>query len=148
MLFTRINLEKTNYQEMTSGWQFLQQPDISQLDQIYNDYCRYKKFKSVMPIFSSMYKDSTIDIVGYFDQNQLVAFSLIKKYDTANAEALQFAWTYHKPELNLGIKSLIHECALYKRLGFKFLYLGEFAEYKQKLQGFEVLGPVDKNVFV
>ena len=127
---------------MQKNWSFIENPDISVLNQIYQTYCRYKKFPSVMPIFDSEYTDSKIDVIGYFDQTVLVAFSLIKKYDHDNIEAVQFAWTYHDPKLRLGIRSLEHECALYKKLGFKYLYLGEANEYKKRIDGFEILGPV------
>ena len=92
-----------------------------------------------MPIFDSMYTDPKIDVIGYFDQQQLVAFSLMRKYDNDNIEALQFAWTYHNPRSRLGIVSLKHECALYKSLGFQFLYLGGADEYKSEIDGFEIL---------
>jgi hypothetical protein len=143
MIYARINLEQTNYTTLQSNWEFIQQPDIETLSAIYAQYCKYKKFKSVMPIFNSEYTDLQNDIIGYFDNNQLVAFSLIKKYDRDNVEALQFAWTYHNPKLRLGIRSLEHECALYKHLGYKFLYLGEANEYKSKIQGFEILGKLN-----
>jgi hypothetical protein len=143
MIYARIDLERTNYTILQSNWQFIQQPNTQTLNAIYAQYCNYKKFKSVMPIFDSEYTDLQTDIIGYFDNNQLVAFSLIKKYDCDNVEALQFAWTYHNPKLRLGITSLEHECALYKQLGYKFLYLGEANEYKSKIQGFEILGKVN-----
>lgn len=95
-----------------------------------------------MPIFNSEYHDPNNDIIGYFDDNVLVAFSLLRKYDKTNVEAIQFAWTYHNPKLKLGLQSLEHECALYKNLGFQFLYLGEANEYKSKIDGFEILGPI------
>lgn len=142
MLYARINLEKTNYPILTENWQFLKEPDTKQLNTIYQKYCQYKKFTSVMPIFDSEYHDPNIDIIGYFDNAELVAFSLIKKYDSRNVEAVQFAWTYHKPKLRLGIKSLEHECGLYKKLGYEFLYLGEANEYKSQIDGFEILGPL------
>jgi len=140
MLYARINLDLTNYQILSSGWQFIYTPDIAVLNSIYTQYCQYKKFQSIMPIFDSEYTDSKTDVIGYFDHDKLVAFSLIKKYDSINVEAVQFAWTYHNPQLRLGIKSLEHECALYKKMGFKFLYLGEANEYKSKIDGFEILG--------
>lgn len=93
-----------------------------------------------MPIFRSEYTDVNNDIIGYYDQNNLVAFSLLRKFDTENVEAIQFAWTYNNPKLQLGIKSLHQECAIYKALGYKFLYLGEANEYKRKIDGFEILG--------
>jgi hypothetical protein len=139
MLYARIDLKKINYIKLQSNWQFIKNPDINLLNQIYQKYCQYKKFQSVMPIFDSVYTDSKNDIVGYFDSQELVAFSIIKKHDNINAEAMQFAWTYHNPKLRLGIKSLKHECALYKELGFQFLYLGEATDYKKSIDGFEIL---------
>jgi hypothetical protein len=139
MLYARINLEKTDYAPMQANWDFIQNPDITALNQIYIQYCQYKKFRSVMPIFDSVYNDPAIDVIGYYDQQELVAFSLMKKYDTINLEAVQFAWTYHNPKLRLGITSLKHECALYKKLGFQFLYLGGADEYKSEIDGFEIL---------
>jgi len=139
MLYARINLEKTNYSTLQENWRFIKKPDISVLNQIYQTYCQFKKFPSVMPIFDSEYTDDNNDVIGYYDQEQLVAFSLLRKYDNDNVEALQFAWTYHNPKLRLGIRSLEHECAVYKNLGFKFLYLGGANEYKSKITGFEIL---------
>jgi hypothetical protein len=139
MLYARINLEKTNYTQMQTDWEFIKHPDTNTLNQIYQKYCQHKKFPSVMPIFDSEYTDPAVDVIGYFDGGNLVAFSLIKKYDHSNAEALQFAWTYHNSKLRLGIQSLKHECALYKSLGFEFLYLGGADEYKSEIDGFEIL---------
>lgn len=93
-----------------------------------------------MPIFSSEYTDPKNDIIGYFDQGALVAFSLIRRYDTLNVEAIQFAWTYHNPKLRLGMQSLKQECAIYKDQGFQYLYLGGADEYKKEIKGFEMLG--------
>ena len=42
---------------------------------------------------------------------------------------------------NLGIKSLKNECAIYKKRGFDYLYLGQADHYKTKIDGFEILGP-------
>lgn len=140
MIYARINLSQTNYSTSTLDWQYLRNPDIDQLNTIYQQYCIYKKFASVMPIFHSEYTDSKNDIIGYFDNHNLVAFSLLRRYDTENVEAVQFAWNYNNPKLRLGIKSLKQECAIYKRLGFKFLYLGEADEYKSNIDGFEILG--------
>jgi hypothetical protein len=142
MIYARINLEKTNYTTFQNNWEFIRDPDVVSLNSIYIQYCRYKKFLSVMPIFDCEYRDPQNDIIGYFDQNILVAFSIVRKYDHDNAEAVQFAWTYHDPKQRLGIESLKHECALYKKLGYKYLYLGGADEYKTKIDGFEILGAV------
>jgi hypothetical protein len=95
-----------------------------------------------MPIFDSQYTDKSNDIIGYYDQDQLVAFSLIRRFDNKNSECLQFAWNYQNPRLRLGIESLKNECAIYRNLGFEYLYLGFADEYKKEISGFEILGPI------
>ncbi len=72
MIYARINLEKTNYSVMQENWEFMKNPDIDTLNQIYQKYCQYKKFPSVMPIFDSEYTDNRIDIIGYFDNSNLL----------------------------------------------------------------------------
>jgi DUF2075 family protein len=141
MLYSRINLSQTNY-KLYYSFNILTSPPVDKLQDIYLQYCRYKKFSSVMPIFDDEFVDSKNDVIGYYDNNALVAFSLIKKYNTKNIEAIQFAWDYKNPKLKLGIESLKSECALYKSQGFDFYYLGVANEYKKKIKGFELLGPV------
>lgn len=139
--YARIDLTKTTYQASVT-WQYLQDPDIAQLNDIYRTYCIYRHFGSVMPIFDSQYRDPGTDVIGYYDAEKLVAFSLIKRYDTENALCAQFAWTYSRPRLRLGIESLKTECAIYRERGFRYLYLDQAHLYKQGLQGFELLGPL------
>ena len=139
--YARIDLAKTTYQA-TVTWQYLQDPDIAELNDIYRTYCIYRHFGSVMPIFDSQYRDPDTDVIGYYDAEQLVAFSLIKRYDTKNALCAQFAWTYSRPRLRLGIESLKTECAIYRARGFRYLYLDQAHLYKQGLEGFELLGPL------
>lgn len=145
MKFCRINLSKTNYPLNTLKWHHLTRciQTIDYCNEIYQKYCAYKQFNSVMPIFDSQYQDRYTDLLGYYYNNELVAFSLIKKYDTDNAECIQFAWDYANPDLTLGIKSLKNECALYKSLGFKYLYLGQAAEYKSQIDGYEIVRKLD-----
>lgn len=141
MKFGRINLSKTNY-KLSSNAVLLANPPVDKLQKIYSNYCEYKKFESVMPMFTSQFLDINSDVFGYFDDHhELVAFSVVKKYDSTNAESVQFAWDYRNPKLRLGIVSLEHECAYYKEQGFEYLYLGVANEYKQQLNGFEFLGP-------
>jgi hypothetical protein len=140
-MYARIDLSKTNYNTISSSKLLIPAP-INELQQIYKDYCNYKKFKSVMPIFDSEFVDLNNDIIGYYDLDQLVGFSILRRYDNENAEAIQFAWDYKNPKLSLGISSLKSECAYYKQLGFKYLYLGGADEYKSKIDGFEILGPL------
>jgi hypothetical protein len=138
--FARIRLEETQYRP-TTDWYYITEPDITQLNNIYRTYCIYKHFASVMPIFDSQYLDPTTDIIGYRDAGELVAFSLMKRYDDHNVLASQFAWTYRNPKTRLGIESLRTECAIYQQRGFKYLYLDQVHLYKQSFDGFEILGP-------
>jgi hypothetical protein len=140
--FARIDLSKTNY-EQSVKWECFRSPDITKLNTIYRDYCKYKHFGSVMPIFDSRYTDPMTDVIGYYDNDKLVAFSLIKRYDKENALCDQFAWNYHNPKLRLGIETLQTECAVYKQRGFKYLYLEQAHLYKQSMDGFELLGPLE-----
>jgi hypothetical protein len=137
--FARIDLAKTTYQP-TVAWEYLTPPDIPVLKDIYRTYCIYKKFESVMPLFDSQFTDSNTDVIGYYHDQQLVAFSLMKRYDKENVLASQFAWTYHNPKIRLGVESLKTECAIYREQGFKYLYLDQAHLYKQGLEGFELLG--------
>ena len=138
MLYARIKLDETNYNTI-SDYRFIEDPYPPYLTEISQKYCRHKGFRSVIPIFDSAYKDSKI---GYYHHGKLVAFSLLRRYDEENVEAVQFAWDYDKPDLQLGIRSLKNECAIYKEKGFKYLYLGGADEYKSKFNGFEILGPI------
>lgn len=140
--FARVDLSKTDYKPSVE-WQYLTKPDISALNKIYRDYCIYKHFASVMPIFDSRYTDPMTDVIGYYDAGTLVAFSLIRRYDDHNALCDQFAWNYRKPRLRLGIESLKTECAIYKQRGFKYLYLEQAHLYKSEIAGFEILGPLE-----
>ena len=140
--FARIDLSKTNY-EQSVKWECFRHPDIDKLNSIYRDYCKYKRFASVMPIFDSRYTDPMTDVIGYYDKDKLVAFSLIRRYDEHNALCDQFAWNYHNPKLRLGIETMKTECAIYKERGFKYLYLEQAHLYKSEIDGFEILGPLE-----
>jgi hypothetical protein len=137
--FARINLEQTTYTP-TVAWAYITNPDIPVLQDIYRTYCIYKHFASVMPLFDSQFTDANTDIIGYHEDERLVAFSLMKRYDSKNVLASQFAWTYHNPRTRLGIESLKTECAIYRERGFQYLYLDQAHLYKQGLEGFEILG--------
>ena len=138
--FARIDLSKTTYLA-TVTWEYLREPNIAQLRDIYRTYCIYKHFASVMPLFDSQFTDPDTDVIGYRESGELVAFSLMKRYDTESVLASQFAWTYRNPRTRLGVESLKTECAIYRDRGYKFLYLDQAHLYKQGLEGFEILGP-------
>lgn len=140
--FARICLARTDYPESVS-WRYIRDfdPDtVHQLLNIYRVYCVHKGFSSVMPLFESRFSQPNTDVIGYYDQHALVAFSIIRLHDLHNAECDQFAWTYHEPRQRLGIESLKTECAIYKARGFEYLYLDRAHAYKQEIQGFEILG--------
>jgi hypothetical protein len=140
MKYARINLDLTNYSQLPNA-KLIKSPNPAQLENLYNDYCVYKKFKSVMPIFPEEYLDTKNDVIGYYSGDNLIAFSIIRRYNLENAEAVQFAWNYKTPALELGISSLKHECSYYKSLGYRYYYLGGADEYKRQIDGFEILGP-------
>lgn len=143
--FARIDLARTNY-EPTVEWRYINDrgPDVlAQLDDIYRTYCIYKHFASVMPMFHSRYLDPMADLIGYYDADRLVAWSLIRRFDQHNAQCDQFAWTYHRPRLRMGIETMKTECAIYKERGFQYLYLEQAHLYKSEIDGFEILGPLE-----
>ena len=140
--FARVDLRLTHYQP-TVSWRYLRDLDDTTVDQlldIYRTYCIYKHFASVMPMFASRFQDPMADVIGYYDQDRLVAWSLIRRYDAHNALCDQFAWTYHNPRARLGIETLKTECAIYRERGFHYLYLEQAHLYKSEIEGFEILG--------
>ncbi len=142
MKFCRLDLSKTNYQLFHAAklWPVVQ--DLEPFEKIYRDYCKHKQFVSVMPLFLSQFQDPSNDVHVYYHNDRMVAWSLCHRYDNCNAESLQFAWNYQDPRLELGRRSLEHECAYYKSLNYKYLYLGESANYKAEFDGYEILGPI------
>jgi hypothetical protein len=142
--FARIDLSRTDYQP-TVEWRYVESREpavLAQLDEIYRTYCIYRHFGSVMPMFHSRYCDPMADVIGYYDSGRLVAWSLIRRFDQHNALCDQFAWTYHRPRMRLGIETMKTECAIYRARGFHYLYLEQAHLYKQEIQGFELLGPM------
>lgn len=143
--FARIDLSKTDYTPAVK-WAYIEHFDtetLAKLDDIYRTYTIHRHFASVMPVFHSRYLDPMADVIGYYDNEKLVAWSLIRKFDEHNALCDQFAWDYRKPKLRLGIETMKAECAIYKERGFKYLYLEQAHLYKSEIDGFEILGPLE-----
>ena len=143
--FARIDLGKTEYIPSVA-WNYItdrSEETLNKLDDIYKTYCTYKHFASVMPMFHSRYLDPMADVIGYYDNNRLVAWSLIRRFDEHNALCDQFAWTDHNPRTRLGIETMKTECAIYKERGFEYLYLEQAHLYKSEIDGFEILGPLE-----
>ena len=139
-IYARINLSKINYRMSKSAVLF-NNPPVDQIQEIYDQYCKYKQFESVMPIFNEDLCAPHCDIIGYYSNKELVAFSHYYWYNSDNVEAIQFAWNYKNPKLFLGLKSLRHECAYYKAKGVKYIYVGYADEYKKQINGFEICPP-------
>lgn len=141
--YARINLSNTYYPEDIVDLRVLDNPDPDVILSLYKTYCDHKKFISVMPMFAERFVEPSKDVLGYYDNNELVAFSLMHRFNDEHVEAIQFAWNYHKPDMRLGIESLKAECAHYKARGFNYIYIGEAQEYKKEIDGFELLGPLE-----
>ena len=141
--FARIDLARTQYTESVT-WNYLSKSDymIEKCQEIYRAYCAHKQFASVMPMFPARIRDPMADVLGYYSGGNLVAFSLIRRFDDHNALCDQFAWTYHEPRLRLGIETMKTECAIYRDRGFRYLYLEQAHLYKQEITGFEILGAI------
>jgi arginyl-tRNA--protein-N-Asp/Glu arginylyltransferase len=140
ILYCRIDLAKTDYSQLKSA-KLIVNVDTVELRKIFKQYCDYKKFDSVEPMWDCEFTWSHNDVIGYYDSTKLVAWSVVTKYNSDDVYSVQFAWDYANPELRLGIKSIENECAYYKNLGYKYYYLGEAHKYKQNIKGFEILGP-------
>ena len=136
--YARIDLSKTNY-NILDNFKIITNPNVYELHQIFEKYCRYKKFVSVEPMWDMEFIWDHNDVLGYYDNTNLVAWSVVTKYNRDDVYAVQFAWDYANPQLGLGIASLKSECAYYKSQGYKYYYLGEAHKYKQDLDGFEIL---------
>lgn len=139
-----IDLSETDYKASCTDYKLFLDYDKVPVDKmldIYREYTKHKKFKSVWPIYREEFTAKQNDIIGYYDQNRLVAWSMIYKINTHVVEALQFAWDYKNPKLQLGIESMKTECAIYKQQGYKIIILGEAQNYKRSIDGFNEFGP-------
>lgn len=137
MKYGRVVLAHTNYSLYPSARRILN-PNKSRLRDIYAQYCAYKNFSSVEPLFDFDIDNS--ETIGYYDDGVLEAFTLVQILDSTSVRGYQFAWTYSNPALQLGWVANYHECAYYKSRGFSYYYLGPHQPYKHKLDGYEILG--------
>lgn len=136
----RIDLSKVNYKEIPC--EILGPAHYPQALGIYQEYCAYCQFDQhhYHPLWIEDFQSNLIEVLGYYDNEQLVAFSITYLYPSSKScMADQFAWNYKNPKLKLGYRSIRSECARYKRLGYDYFYLGEISSYKSQLQGFELV---------
>ncbi len=137
--FGRIDLAKTNYTADLNGW-VLDPVPVTEIQQVYRDYCAHKNFLSVMPMIPERLTAPGTEIIGYYDQGRMVAWSMYLIWGTKNILSDHFAWDYKNPRLRLGIRSLEHECALYRDRGYQWMYFEAVEPYMINMQGFEILG--------
>ena len=109
LYYARIDLSKTNYTSK-ADFKIIINPDIDELQSIFKKYCNYKKFLSVEPMWENEFMWNHNDVVGYYDDAKLVAWSVVTKYNKDVVYAVQFAWDYVTPKLSLGRVSLENEC--------------------------------------
>ena len=117
-MYCRIRLQETNYQEY-HNYRILGSSSFEQCLEIYKEYIVYKKFEDTVPIFREEFEIPHSDIIGYYDGNELAAFTIAYKFKSVNSVwADQFAWNYKNKKLSLGHVANKNEIALYKRLGY------------------------------
>ena len=139
-MYCRVDLTKTKYKEIQ--YEVLDESYFDEINEIYKNYCKYKGFDSAMPLFIEDIQQTNTEILGYRNDDKLIAFSLILLYPSKQSvTADQFAWDWKDPGLKLGYKSIRSECARYKRLGYNYFYLGDYYDYKAELAGFEISKP-------
>jgi len=137
--FGRINLANTCYTADLNG-HVMDPVPVPELQRVYRDYCAHKNFLSVMPMIPGRFTVPGTEIIGYHDHGQLVAWSMYLIWDRENILSDHFAWDYKNPRLRLGIRSLEHECALYRDRGYDWMYFEAVEPYMINMQGFELLG--------
>lgn len=149
MSYCYIDLKETDYNAAECDYKLFLPHDKVPIDKmldIYQQYADHKKFESVWPIYKEEFVAKQNDIIGYYDQNRLVAWSMMYKINADAVEALQFAWDYKNPKLKLGIQSMKTECAIYKSLGYKLIILGEAHEYKKQVDGCTIFSSRNQGV--
>lgn len=139
MQFGRIDLAKTTY-SVTLESHLLNPVPFDEINRVYNQYCSYKKFTSVMPMIQGRFLIPNTEVFGYYEQEKLIAWSMYRIWDNENIVIDHHAWDYSNPKLRLGIHSLENECAMYRNRGYKYMYFESFEPYMLNLQGFEILG--------
>jgi hypothetical protein len=137
---TRCNLAITTYDMFALGTEYavLDPLPYSAMDHIYTSYCYLKKFKKYFEVNECLIDDIHF---GYYDNQNLVAWSKLRKYSCNSIETVMFAWDYANPALRLGESSLRHEIAWAKEHNYRYIYLGPGYQrnsiYKSKIPGFE-----------
>jgi hypothetical protein len=140
-MICRIDLTKIKYKQIDFVLLGLQ--DFPTCEQIYKKYIQHNDIENPHPVFEEEWNTEAkynADVLGYYDKNKLVAWSLTYKFPSKKTViADQFAWDYVNPKLKLGYKTIRSECAYYKAQGYKYFILGDPDKYKEELQGYEII---------
>jgi len=139
--FGRIDLAKTHYAS-DLNWHLLDPVPVNEVQRVYREYCTHKHFLSVMPMIAGRLLAPGTEIIGYYNNNRLVAWSMYRIWDQFHILSDHFAWNYQDPQLRLGIKSIENECAIYRDRGYRYMYFEAVEPYMLDIQGFELLGPI------
>jgi len=145
-MICRIDLELTNYKQLP--FQFLDTQCFAECEAIYKKYITCKNIENPHPVFEEEWDQDAADVLGYYDNKELVAWSLIYKFPSKRTIiADQFVWDYKNPKLKLGYKSIRSECAYYKSQGYKYFILGDPDKYKEELKGYEIITQESNGIF-
>lgn len=139
--FGRIDLLATTY-TADLEYQHLDPVPVSEVQRVYREYCLHKHFQSVMPMLAGRLTAADTEIMGYYDHDRLIAWSMYRIWDSDNVLSDHFAWDYRDPRLRLGIRSIETECAIYRERGFRWMYFESVEPYMLDMQGFEILGGI------
>jgi hypothetical protein len=135
---TRVKLSLSDYKFNNDFSIFTKPYPTDALDNIYNKYCEHKHYKKYFEIDQFLPIDI---IVGYYNNQNLTAWTKLRTYSNASIESVLFVWDYANPESHLGLKSLRAEIAWAKEKGHKYFYMGPGYEknsiYKADVDGFE-----------
>jgi len=140
--YAYIDLQETNYKQLVNYEILPKDTDPAPLLEIYRQYCLYKGFSSVWPIYAEEFSRELNDTIAYKDAGEIVAWSLIYRVSKDAVWNMQFAWNYANPKLKLGYKSIRTEIAIYRDLGYKSMTIDDDMKYKSELQGYKLFGPM------
>ena len=138
--YAYIDLQETNYKPLVDYEILPKDTDPAPLLEIYRQYCLYKGFSSVWPIYAEEFSRELNDTIAYKDDGEIVAWSLIYRVAKEHVWNMQFAWNYANPKLKLGYKSIRTEIAIYRDLGYKTMTIDDDMKYKSELQGYKLFG--------
>ena len=140
--YAYIDLQETNYKQLVDYEILPKDTDPAPLLEIYRQYCLYKGFSSVWPMYAEEFGNPLNDTIAYRDNGKIVAWTLIYRVAKEHVWNMQFAWNYANPKLKLGYKSIRTEIAIYRDLGYKTMTIDEDMKYKSEVQGYKLFGPM------